>query len=495
MATSRKASRASHVESAPVLVPEGFKFGVATAGFQVEGGFNGPGEPGNNWQGWESLGRVEPSGIALDFWHHYEAHLDRVAAMGCNAFRMSVEWARVEPREGEIDSTALDTYAAVLDACRERGLEPLVTLHHFTHPSWLGEEFWLLPDSPERFARWVETAVSRLAANCTNWVTINEMNVLAFLSYLAGLFPPGRRLDASAAVTVLDHLLTAHVLAYAVIHKLQENAVVGTNNCSMSIYEMDHVLTDVLSARSEGVGQEDLAEWLDERRAAHYRALGEVGAFEALVRRLASSSSTVLGGLGGMVASPASVIGRSVAAVYSSSHERALDVAQFDYYDPQVSRHVRLPGHKTAGGRGWSPGRRLWDDVCIPDGLISFARLAQVREAQLWVVENGMCNRVRRGRSYSRSDGWDRPRYLRENLAAVVDAIGAGVPVSAYYHWTLADNYEWGSFEPRFGLYGIDRERGLRWSDLDSMGCDSAGTYRQLIEGLRSGDRSVLQHS
>jgi hypothetical protein len=67
-----------------------------------------------------------------------------------------------------------------------------------------------------------------------------------------------------------------------------------------------------------------------------------------------------------------------------------------------------------------------------------------------------------------------------------------GIPVTAYFHWTLADCYEWGSYEPRFGLYGVDRERGGRWSDLDSMGRDSAGAYRRLADGLRAGDRSVL---
>jgi 6-phospho-beta-galactosidase len=128
----------------------------------------------------------------------------------------------------------------------------------------------------------------------------------------------------------------------------------------------------------------------------------------------------------------------------------------------------------------------------VPRELISYARLARVSDAKIWVVENGLCNRVRRGRSYLRADGWDRPRYLRENISSVASAVDAGVPMGAYYHWTLADNYEWGTFEPRFGLFGVDRDRGLRWSNLDSMGRDAAGAYRRIIEGLRSGDRSVL---
>ena len=108
------------------------------------------------------------------------------------------------------------------------------------------------------------------------------------------------------------------------------------------------------------------------------------------------------------------------------------------------------------------------------------------------MAENGLCNRVRNGRSYPRVDGWGRERYLKASLSALLDAVDAGVPVGAYFHWTLADNYEWGSYQPRFGLYAVDRDRGARWSSADAMGGDAAGAYRRIADGLRSGDRSVL---
>jgi hypothetical protein len=115
-------------------LPDGFRFGVATSAFQIEGGLNGPGEPANNWVCWEREGRVELSGIAVDFWNRYEEQLDLAAALGCDTFRLGLEWARIEPEEGAIDETALDRYAQILDACVERGLEPLITLNHFTRP-------------------------------------------------------------------------------------------------------------------------------------------------------------------------------------------------------------------------------------------------------------------------------------------------------------------------------------------------------------------------
>jgi beta-glucosidase/6-phospho-beta-glucosidase/beta-galactosidase len=89
----------------------------------------------------------------------------------------------------------------------------------------------------------------------------------------------------------------------------------------------------------------------------------------------------------------------------------------------------------------------------------------------------------------------DRPRYVREHLGAVADAVAAGIPVRAYLHWSLVDNYEWGTYEPRLGLFGMDRRdpRHVRWMDTDAQGNDSADAFRRLVEGLRHGDRSVLE--
>jgi hypothetical protein len=87
----------------------------------------------------------------------------------------------------------------------------------------------------------------------------------------------------------------------------------------------------------------------------------------------------------------------------------------------------------------------------------------------------------------------ERPRYVREHLGAVADVVAAGIPLRAYFHWSLADNYEWGSYEPRFGLYGMDRSdpSAPRWMDTDAQGDDAAGEFARVLVGLRAGDRSV----
>lgn len=133
------------------LLGDGFSIGVATSGYQIEGGYNGDGEPANNFLHWEHTGRAERSGIACDFWRHPEEALDRAADIGCNTFRLSVEWSRLEPEPGRFDQKALDRYVEILTMCKKRKLEPVVTLHHFAQPWFLGEEFWLRPGSPDVF--------------------------------------------------------------------------------------------------------------------------------------------------------------------------------------------------------------------------------------------------------------------------------------------------------------------------------------------------------
>jgi len=481
--------------------PDRFLFGVATAGFQVEGGFNGPGEPANNWVSWEQVGRVEPSGQAVGFWEHPHQALDRAAGLGCTSFRLGVEWARVLPEPGVTDRAALARYGDIVQGCLDRGLEPLVTLHHFTHPAWLGMDFWLRPDAPARYRAWAELAVGALGPSVRHWVTINEINVLASGSWLLGLFPPGRSLAFADAAMAVDNLLAAHVAGYEVIHGARPDAVVTTNNGCSSIYEFDRMLTDLLLARGEGVGPDALDAWIAHRRRDHDRSLSVPGGVERLLRAVAAAGSPY--GARGGVGSPAAWWSRrggglpkkAIEALYSSPYARTVDVLGLDYYDPAVGRHFRLPGHRTSGVRSHGPTRALWDDVPDPAGLTRWLRAqhALAPGLPLWVVENGLCNRVSNGRSFPRDDGWDRPRYLRENIAAVVAAREAGVPVTGYWHWSLVDNYEWGTYEPRFGLYGVDRHRGdlgVRWLETDSLGHDAAGAYRDLIAGFGASDRT-----
>jgi beta-glucosidase len=464
-----------------VVLPDGFRFGVATSGFQIEGGYNRPGLPSNNWLEWEREGRVTPAGRALDFWNRYEDVLDRAAAAGCSAFRLSVEWARCEPAPGRYDEDAIARYRAILQACEARSLEPVVALHHFSHPHWLGPEFWLDIRSPDRFAEWAAAAVERLGGHCRHWLTINEINAVPFQTWFTGALPPGRFGRTGDVVRGLGNLLAAHVLAYRWIHRRQPDAVVSTNNHALSVYELDRLLLDVLLARGRGVARADLGDWLAERRRAYHGALPAPGRVERVIKTVAASILPL-----------DKALPRAVSEVYAGPDVRPLDVVQLNYYDPVTGHRLQWPGRHTVGGRTWSPFRQIWDDEVRPEGLATYARLNHEPGLDLWIAENGLCNRVRGDSVLPRLDGWDRVRYLRANLAQVLRLADEGLPVTRYFHWTLADNYEWGSYEHRFGLYRVDQKGNdpPTWHDTDAFGGDAAGTYRALTEemaGTRAG--------
>jgi hypothetical protein len=244
----------------------------------------------------------------------------------------------------------------------------------------------------------------------------------------------------------------------------------------MSVYELDRLLIDVLLARGRGIERPDLGGWLAERRRSYHAAVPAPSRVERLQRTVAASILPL-----------DQAVPRAVSEVYAGPDPRPLDVIQVNYYDPVTAHRVSVPGRRTVGGRAWTPFRQVWDDAVHPEGLPLYLGLNQEPGLDLWVAENGLCNRVRDGHVYPRLDGWDRVRYLRANLAALARAVDSGLPVTRYFHWTLADNYEWGSYEHRFGLYRVDQEGGgrpPRWSDVDAFGGDAAGTYRRLTAAL-----------
>ena len=200
-------------ETGSLLVfPEGFLWGVASAAHQIEGG-----NTNNDWWDWEhnpASGCVESSGDACDSAHRWPEDLDLVAGLGLRAYRFSLEWSRIEPAEGEWSRAALDHYRRICEGCRTRGIEPVVTFHHFSSPRWFAARGgWEAPDAPERFARFVERSAARLG-DLVGWAcTLNEPNVVAALGYSVGVYPPGERDQLGKHLAVNAALVRAHRLA------------------------------------------------------------------------------------------------------------------------------------------------------------------------------------------------------------------------------------------------------------------------------------------
>ena len=184
-------------------------------------GFNGPGQPANNWLAWEQVGRVEPSGRRGRL-----LGATRGGPRPRRGPRLQQLPAGGGVGPGGAETTAwstpvaLERYVAIGRACVERGLEPLVTLHHFTHPDWLGDDFWLRPDAPDRFRAWAEVAVDAPrplgaaggspSTRSTSWPSAPGCSAM---------FPPGRTLAFGDAAIAIDNLLAAHVLGYDIVHR------------------------------------------------------------------------------------------------------------------------------------------------------------------------------------------------------------------------------------------------------------------------------------
>ncbi len=189
-------------------------WGTATASHQVEGG-----NWNNDWWAWEHAAghavRRAVSGDACDHLWRYPQDLDLVADLGLGAYRFSLEWSRIEPEYGEFSTAALDHYRRMIAACRDRGLLPVVTFHHFTTPRWMADRGgWANPTTADRFAAFCERAVGHFGDELGMACTLNEPNIVSLMGWLMGAFPPGRRDDFEGYLKVNEHLLDAHRKAY-----------------------------------------------------------------------------------------------------------------------------------------------------------------------------------------------------------------------------------------------------------------------------------------
>ena len=203
--------------------PAGFLWGAATSSHQVEGG-----NTHSDWWAAEASGRVPvASGDAVDHRRLWGADLDQLADAGLNAYRFSVEWARLEPEQGVWRDEEMDRYRAMVAGCRARGLEPMVTLYHFTLPQWVAARGgWRWRGAVPAFAAYAGRVAAALGASVTLYCVLNEPVVLALQSQLHGQWPPHGR-SAWRAWRVAGRLLAAHRAARASVLRVQPEARLG----------------------------------------------------------------------------------------------------------------------------------------------------------------------------------------------------------------------------------------------------------------------------
>lgn len=499
--------------------PPEFLVGVATSGYQCEGGYNGPGQPRNNWGAHEDQGKVARTGAATDFWNRYREDFGLCRGIGLNAFRMGIEWARVQPgdspprgRAPGFDHAAIDAYADRIAACRLAGLEPVVTLHHFTHPAWLGVDAWLSDQTPELFENFVVRTLGRLNERLCGrfgqppvgwYVTINEPNMLVLNTYLNRHFPGGGEFGIPVGIRAYNRLLAAHVRAYNAIHDLHETRGwpaprVTMNTFCSDVYWSEQILLDLLCLREHGVSGDSLPAYLAARAEALRESL-QMAYLPLRADPLAWAGRAVQRAANFFAcrAATADAFGFFLAEAARAKRDRALDFLGLDYYDPFLSHIFRMPSFSdlefpSGSLHGYimdGLSSKWWDWHILPEGLRAFcSHYSQAFPGKgVLIAENGMALRLHADnrRAGHRKDRVTRSDFLAAHFGEVRRMLGDNLPILGYLHWSLTDNYEWGSFTPRFGLFRIDYAGGLRRIACDHLGDNPSQTYARLIRELR----------
>ena len=419
--------------------PKGFLWGTATAAHQVEGN-----NTNNNWWKWEQEGHTaHKSNLACDWWGgRWREDFDRAAEGGQNAHRLSVEWSRIQPAPDRWDEDALEKYRAMLRGLKERGILPMVTLHHFSDPLWLGEMGgWETDAAIPLFEKFVRKTVEALKEYCTLWCTINEPNVYAIEGYIRGHFPPGKA-DLKLALQVQANMVRAHAAAYRAIHEIQPEARVG--------YALHFRPQDPARTWSP----------LD-------RLMRNIK-FEAINMAFPSAIST------GVMRSP-------VGKVSVPEAKGTQDYFGLNYYSVDTVA-FDLRNRAELFSRSFYPeGTDLADagqNANQPDGFFwAFKWVTRLYpNLPILVTENGIediADRIR-------------PRYLAQHVHAMWRAVNFNWPVKGYFHWSLVDNFEWErGWTQRFGLWGLDPETQKRTkrpsADLYAAICKENGLSSEMV--------------
>lgn len=377
--------------------PDGFLWGTATAAYQVEGG-----NDRSDWWEWERVpGRVHDgsvSGDACDHYHRYEQDFELAAAMGNNAHRLSVEWARLEPKPGVWDDAEFAHYRAVLEALRRRGMKVMLTLWHFTLPKWAADKGgWEHRSSVRWYLRFVRKAAEELGDLVDFWITVNEPVVYLSQSYLSGAWPPQKK-STFLTFKVGLRIAKAHREAYRLLHRLLDTPAakiqvgLSKNVMSFEAYR-SHSIMDHLALRF-------LDYWWNHAFYAATKGthdfLGLNYYFHARLKRFVWPPTTF----------------------FAEVRRERRDVSDV----------------------GWEVN---------PSGIFRVLKDFEAMKLPIYITENGLATTVDDRRK----------RFLVGYLKELWHAIHSGVDVRGYFFWSLIDNFEWEKgYAAKFGLVEVDRK-------------------------------------
>ena len=478
------------------LAPDNFFFGVAYAPYCEGGGLNDPdGLKNTDW-----TPGAGGAGEGIRFWSNYAEHIELAASLGLNAFRMGIEWARCQPSVSTVptepppwDETALDHYADMVELVIDRGMQPIITLHHFTHPLWLGLDIWLDDDGPDLLidaqTRIVDEINTRLMARggkkMSHFLVYHEPSLIPlFFHFLEGRHPEIERKGPGFLLPAFDTMLSHYIKAYDGIHDLFEAKGWGTPHVGFTIaslcaYEWDKQLDDLVRLRSWSVARKDAAAKIAECRAAWRARVDPLARSqltdEQYARYVAMITMTA-------DALPPERFTKTLDALYASPREKKLDYLSLNVYEP-------------FGGPRRDPAdtdRRVPWERYMMDGEVYRTFILATNDFNtdlpVYMGENSLANmQPIDGAAEPRPDGWTRERYLKTYLMEMIRCMKEGVPIEGYLYWTLVDDV----YPPRLGLYNYDFVNHAIL-DTDGFGRPSGQIYAHLIAALRSGDKATI---
>jgi len=395
--------------------PRDFLWGTSTSAHQVEG-YNT-----NNWSDWEQGGHIvagHSCGQACDWWGgRWREDFDRAAETGQNTHRFSIEWSRIQPAQNRWDEGALDYYRQMVRGLRERGLTPMVTLHHFTNPLWVEElGGWENDALIKSFETYVWRVVEGLHEYVDLWCTINEPNVFAASGYLLGDFPPGKT-ELGAVYRVIVNLIKAHAAAYHAIHEIQPQAQVG----------LAHQFRGFTPAKK----------W----SPADKWAAGTLSNLfnEAIPTTLLTGKLRFL------------AIRKTI-----SPAKNTQDFLGINYYTREYVAFNPFTPSNFFTKRFFNPEVEISSTGFIanePQEFFKSLKWGLKFNLPIYVTENGIED----------SEDALRRRYLIQHVHQLWRGVNYTWPIRGYYHWSLVDNFEWErGWTQRFGLWELDTQTQAR---------------------------------
>ena len=443
-------------------VPQDFLLGAALSAYQMEGAAGTDGREPSVWDAWLARpGSAYDGRRASDFYHHYEEDIASAAAHGLRALTLSLSWSRILHADGTVNPDGLAFYDRVIDSCLAHGVEPFVALYHFDLPDAYAREGWLAPNTTEAYLRYARICFEQYGDRVRHFLTMKDPVTEVTQGYITGLFPPGQHFALGRAVRALYKMLVAHAQAVLLYKSLGLGGAIGIAHRAEGVYPLTEAKEDVRAARRDDV--------LTNRMLFDAVLAGRLSLrTRSLLEEILPEGETVAPN-----DEEIEVLGRAAAA---------LDFFGVNYY---ASHFCTKPTggasrilHNGTGERGTSAyeiagiSRRLsredvpttdWDWNIFPRGLYEMLlRLHEsYRPIPLYITETGLGLHERPEADAVEDD--DRIDYLRQHLAAVLDAMDDGVDVRGLFIWSLIDGLSWtNGYDKRYGLFYVDYATGRR---------------------------------